>query len=240
MPAIESLADTCRLTLFAAASTTDVLTEVARQFERENNTCVRLSFASSSTLARQIERGAPAHVFLSANAEWMNYLEARGAIQMASRRDLLSNTLVLVAPTSTDLELPSPPDASLPRALGDRYLVMGDPAHVPAGRYGRQALEALGLWAPLEGRVAYAASVREALTLVARNEAAFGITYATDARISEDVRIVARFPDDTHERILYSVAIVQGDSHPAARILLAFLESPWAREVYKRYGFGLP
>jgi molybdate transport system substrate-binding protein len=225
------------LTVYAAASATEIMTELARRFEADAGTPVRLSFAASSVLARQIANGAPADVFLSADVAWMDHLEAGGAIDAASRRDLLGNRLVLIASRSSAHELKLEPGAPLVEALGNGFLAMGDPAHVPAGRYGREALQAFGIWRQLQGRLAYAASVREALALVARGEAVLAITYATDAPISEAVRVVAVFPRASHAPIVYPVALVAGSTHPAAGRFLDFLDSKAANTVYRRFGF---
>ncbi len=225
------------LTVYAAASTTEIVTELARRFEIDTGTRARLSFAASSVLARQIAGGAPADIFLSASVEWMDHLEQLGAIASASRRDLLGNRLILIARRSSRLALKLGPGAPLLEALAGGFLAMGDPAHVPAGRYGREALRTLGLWRGLRGRVAYAASVRDALALVARGEAPIGVTYATDAPISEAVRVLAVFPADSHARIVYPVALIADAAHPAARRFLGFLDSETAKTIYRRFGF---
>lgn len=225
------------LVVYAAASTTEVLTEIARRFEAERGQTIRFSFAASSVLARQIERGAPADLFLSADIAWMDRLESKGAIIARSRRNLLGNSLVLIGHRSGAPEVALGAETPLARLLGDGYLAMGDPTHVPAGRYGHQALRHFGLWPSLQGRLAYAASVREALVLVARGEAPLGIAYATDVAISDQVRIVATFPEASHAPIVYPVALVAESRHPSAQTLLDFLDSETANEVYRRFGF---
>ena len=228
-----------QVTVFAAASTTDAVRTVLTAFrETHPQTSVRTSFAASSTLAKQIARGAPADLFLSANVGWMDYLEKRGAIDADSRIDLLGNRLVLVAPADTEVasdrqNLPQ----NLPRMLGERRLAIGDPAHVPAGIYAKQALRSLGQWDQLRQRTANAADVRAALALVGRGEAAAGIVYATDARISDKVRTLATLPADSHPPIDYPLARIAGADRPAVDALYAFLQSKRARAIFRDHGF---
>ena len=225
------------INLYAAASTTNIMQEVEALFEASGQGKVRSSFAASSTLARQIAGGAPAHVFLSADEEWMDFLEERAAIVAGTRRNLLGNRLVLIAPHRSKLSVALAPGAPIARALDDGRLVMGDPAHVPAGRYAKEALQALGLWQDVVGKLAFAASVRDALTLVARGEAAAGITYVTDASLSADVRVVATFAPALHRPIIYPVALVGRQADSDGRRFLAFLQSEGATEIYRRHGF---
>ena len=227
-----------QVTVFAAASTTDAVQAVLTAFRKAHpRTDVRASFAASSTLAKQIARGAPADLYISANVAWMDYLADRGAIDPASRVDLLGNRLVLVAspmsPVSGDL-------AKLPEALGERRLAIGDPAHVPAGIYAKQALQALGLWEKVADRAAFAADVRAALALVGRGEAAAGIVYATDARISDRVKRVATLPADSHPPIHYPLARVDGADRPEVRRLYDFLRSNEAQAIFRDHGFMVP
>jgi molybdate transport system substrate-binding protein len=227
-----------QVTVFAAASTTDALQAVLAAFRTARpETSVRASFAASSTLAKQIARGAPADLYLSANTGWMDYLEKHGRIAPDSRMDLLGNRLVLIAPKGADL--PARIEA-LPQALGDRRLAIGDPAHVPAGIYARKALKTLGIWAELRGRRAYAADVRAALALVGRGEAAAGIVYATDARISDAVQAVATLPADSHPPIAYPLARVQGADSADVRALYRFLRGERARAIFREHGFAVP
>jgi molybdate transport system substrate-binding protein len=223
------------VTVFAAASTTDAVQAVVRAFEAEHPaTDVRVSFAASSTLAKQIARGAPADLFLSANLAWMDYLAERGAIEADSRVDLLGNRLVLVAPRGA----PALADLSaLPARLGDRRLAIGDPAHVPAGIYAKQALSSLDLWSTVKAKAAYAHDVRAALALVGRGEAAAGIVYATDARISDAVTRIKTFPADSHAPIRYPFAKVAGDGGKAAGALYRFMRSGDARAIFADHGF---
>jgi molybdate transport system substrate-binding protein len=227
------------VTVFAAASTNDALSEVIALYEAERGNQVRASFASSSTLARQIESGAPADLYLSANQRWMDYLAERQLVAAGSRRRLMSNRLVLVAPEYSAVEITPAPGFPLAEALGDRRLAMGDPDHVPAGIYGKQALQSLGVWEKVEARIARAADVRGALALVARGEVAAGITYATDAAVSDAVRIVAEFPSGSHPPVTYEVALVSGRADPVASEFLDFLTGTAARSVLRRHGFSV-
>jgi len=225
------------ITVFGAASTTNVITEISRIFERTSHAKVTHSFASSSTLARQIAAGAPADIYLSANPTWMDYLAERNMIEPESRVDLLGNRIVFIAARG---HLPSFRGASIAdliELLGDDKLAMGDPTHVPAGIYGKQALTNLGLWKSLEPKVAPTRDVRAALALVERGETPLGIVYATDAAISEKVDVILSFPVDSLPPIVYPVALVKDRGTAPAREFLAFLGSAEAREIYRRYGF---
>jgi len=222
------------VTVFAASSTTEVMEEIADLFPGR----VSVSVAASSTLARQIEQGAPADVYVSADEEWMDYLEERGLIVGNSRVDLLTSTLVLVAPASPGTRVEIGP--GLADLEGDPLIAMGDPDHVPAGRYGKAALEHFGIWAALEGRIARAGNVRAALALVERSEVPFGIVYSTDAAVSSKVAIAGTFPAGSHPPIVYPAAIVAGHDTPAAHRMLEILEGPEARAIFTSHGFGAP
>jgi molybdate transport system substrate-binding protein len=222
------------VTVFAAASTTEAMSAVIEAYEAEGHGPVRASFAASSILAKQLAAGAPGEVYLSANTAWMDWLEERGGAAAESRADLLSNALVLVIPSGA----PGPKLLTdLPAYLGDRRLAMGDPTHVPAGRYAKAALEHLGLWGDLRGKTAFGSDVRVALALVARGEAAAGVVYSTDARVSDAVRIAERFPSDSHPPISYPLALVDGRDRPAARAFYKFLRSSKAAEIFRSHGF---
>lgn len=223
--------------VFAAASTTNALTEIGEAFAAQGKGKVLPSFASSSALARQIEQGAPADLFVSADERWMSRLVERKAVVPGSRSDLLGNRLVLIAPADGAKAVDLKPGANLAAVLGAGRLAMGDPDHVPAGTYGKKALEALGAWKTVESKVARTDNVRAALALVERGEAPLGVVYATDAAISDKVRIVATFPEDTHPPIVYPVAIVAGRDTPAVRAFLDFLRSAEARSIFARHGF---
>ncbi len=225
------------LVVLAAASTAGAMDEIATLFTASGHGRARISYASSAALARQIELGAPADVFLSANEGLMDYLAERGLIDPASRRDLLGNTLVLVAPRDSPLRLTIAPGFRLAEALGAGRLAMGDPDHVPAGIYGRDALSHLGVWDAVAARVAAAADVRAALALVSRGEAAAGIVYASDAQTANRVLLIDRFPSTSHRAIVYPVAGVGPRAGSAAAVFLEFLGSPEAGAAFRRHGF---
>ncbi|ANG62382.1 molybdate ABC transporter substrate-binding protein [Marinobacterium aestuarii] len=225
------------LSIYAAASLTNALNAVIAAFGETHPTRVIANYASSSTLARQIAQGAPADLYISANLQWMDYLTETGVLADDSRRTLLGNRLVLVTGTNSALvpvELDQ--DWNLAGALGDSRLALGDPDHVPAGRYAKEALQWLGLWPVAEPRLARANNVRGALALVERGEAPLGIVYGSDAA-SARVRVLAEFPARSHSPIDYPIAIVRSADRPAARELLAFLSTPQATDIFRRYGF---
>ena len=228
------------LTVFAAASLTDALQASADAFTRRSGIPVRLSFASSAVLARQIEAGAPADLFFSADAEWMDHVQARGLIDTRSRANLLRGRLALVAPAGNPLRLVLRRGAPIAAALGaNGRLACGDPNSVPAGRYAKAALTRLGLWPSLSERLARTENVRVALALVARGEAPLGIVYETDARAEPRVRIVGIFPPESHPPILYPIALTaRAQGH--ATTFYRFLRSDAARAIFRRYGFALP
>ncbi|MEM7190831.1 MAG: molybdate ABC transporter substrate-binding protein, partial [Pseudomonadota bacterium] len=193
--------------MFAAASLTDAIDEVSLVFEAASGHSVTPVYASSSALARQIESGAPAHIFISASIAWMDYLEERELIDPLSRLDLLANSLVIIAPTGTEIEIDNLSD--LPELLGEgNRLSIGDPEHVPAGIYAAEALEGLGLWDELAGRTARMGTVRSALAIVERGETPLGIVYATDAAITENVEVVAAMPEESHQPIVYPAPVI--------------------------------
>jgi molybdate transport system substrate-binding protein len=225
------------VTIFAAASTMEAVNAVARAYEAGGRGAVRPVFAASSTLALQIARGAPADLFLSANTAWMDDLERRGVLEPRTRIDLLGNALVLIAPRESPLDLEIAPGFALAEALSERRLAMGDPAHVPAGIYAKAALERLGVWSQVAGRVAFLGDVRTALILVDRGEAAAGIVYASDARVAPRVRVVGAFPADSHPPIVYPLAVVAGRRGPAVMALYAYLRGPEARALFRARGF---
>ena len=232
-----SRADT--LVVFAAASLTNALQEIGRQFESNSGHAVRFSFAASSALARQIEAGAQAQVFLSADEQWMDYLAARRLVVPTSRIDLLGNSLVLVTPAGSTAQVALRPGFDLARLLGDGRLATGDPAHVPVGKYAKDALVHFGVWGIAESKLVRADSVRAALALVERGEVPAGIVYATDAAVTPKVRVAARFPADSHPPITYPAAIIAGQDGPAARAFHAWLRSEPARAIFLRHGFSI-
>ncbi|MGE0118432.1 MAG: molybdate ABC transporter substrate-binding protein [Dongiaceae bacterium] len=225
------------LLIFAAASTKNAVEDVAKLYAADGKGTVTYSFASTSDLAKQIENGAPAAIFISADTKWMDYLAERNLIVADSRQDLLGNKLVLIAPNDSSLSVELAANAPLADILGDGKLAMGEPEGVPAGRYGKAALEALGIWAQVEPKVARTKDVRAALALVERGEAAAGIVYSTDAAISKKVKVVAEFPADSHPKIVYPVALIAEKDDAAARAFYDFLKGPQARTVFLDYGF---
>jgi len=227
------------VTVFAAASLTNALQDIGKNFETAGGARVRFSFAASSLLARQIEAGAAADVFFSADEEWMDYLAQRKLVQPASRRNALSNRLVLIADSAAPLTLQIKPHFALAGALGDSKLAMADPDTVPAGKYAKAALTALGVWDEVASKIARAENVRAALAYVARGEARLGIVYATDAKAEPKVKIVDTFPLDTHPAIVYPVALTAQGNSAEAKAFLAYIMSDKAAVVFKRYGFAV-
>jgi molybdate transport system substrate-binding protein len=236
---VPSPTEAANVTVFAAASLKEAMDEQARQFESHTGNRVVISYAASNALAKQIEAGAPADLFISADLDWMDFLDKRMMLAPGTRVTLLRNTLVLIAPASSPVNLKIAPGFALVAALGAERLAMANPDSIPAGKYGRSALESLGVWAGVEARIARTENVRAALALVARGEAALGIVYSTDALAEKGVRIVDTFPASSHPAILYPAAIVAARVSPAARPLLDYLRSPSAAPVWKKYGFGV-
>jgi len=227
------------VTVFAAASLKEALDAQARAFEARAGDKVVLSYAGSNALAKQIESGAPADVFISADLEWMDYLQTRQLLAPRSRIELLRNRLVLIAPADSNVTLTPAPGFALSASLGSGRLAIANPDSVPAGKYAKTALETLGVWPAVESKVARTENVRAALVLVARGEAPLGIVYATDAAAEPKVRVVATFAESTHPPIIYPGAIVIGERPPAASALLAFLGSAAARPTWERFGFSV-
>jgi molybdate transport system substrate-binding protein len=226
------------LTVFAAASATSVLTEVAAAYEAERHVHVTCSFGSSAMLAKQIEQGAPADLFLSADAKWMDYLAQRQAISNASRTDLLGNALVIIAPKAKPLTVQVDPGFDFAGSFAGR-LAVGDPASVPVGIYTQEAFTALGWWDTIKGRLAPAADVRAALKLVELGEMDAGVVYSTDAKASTQVIIAATIPTKYHTPIRYPVALTTSAS-PAAAAFLVYLQGPTALAVFTAAGFTDP
>lgn len=225
------------ITVFAAASLTDALQAVGKAYTARTGVPVRFSFASSSLLARQIEAGAKADMFVSADLIWMDHAQKAGRIDPASRRTLLRGRLALIAPANSSIKLRIAPRFALAQALGaNGRLAVGDPAYVPAGIYAQTALTRLGVWPAVQGRLARADNVRVALSYVARHDAPLGIVYETDALAERGVRIVGLFPEASHPPIAYPAALVRG-ANPAARGFAAYLQSAAAKAVFQRYGF---
>lgn len=227
------------LVVFAAASLTNALQDIGKAFEAKSGHTVKFSFAASSTLAKQIESGAPAGVFLSADEQWMDYLGERKLIVAGSRQTLLGNSLVLVTPADNKMTIEVKRGFDLASLLGNGRLATGDPAHVPVGKYARAALTSLGVWQIAEPRLVNADSVRAALVLVERGEVPLGIVYATDAAVTLKVHVAGTFPADSHPAITYPSAIVAGQDSATARDFNTWLRSDDARAVFTRYGFSV-
>ena len=223
------------VTVFAAASLKNALDEVGVEYEKAGGEA-RFSYAASSAIARQIEQGAPADVYVSADSDWMNYLAERKLIVAASRRDLLTNRLALIAPADSKVALKVGTGMPLAKALGSGRLAVAGP-DVPAGKYARASLTALGAWDSVSGKLVQAENVRAALQFVARGETPLGIVYDTDAKVEPKVRIVGLFPDASHPKIVYPAALVASSKNPDAAKFLAFMRTPKAAAVFRKYGF---
>ena len=223
--------------MLAAASTAHVVDAVIEQFEAGPDDRVVASYAGTSALARQIESGAPADIFVAANATWMDHVEALELIESDSRQVLAGNRLVFVTGDAAMTAFETSPSLDLGALLAGGRLAIGNPDHVPAGIYARQALEALGLWPGVKDQLAPTADVRAALALVARGEAPLGIVYATDALLVPDIRMVAEVPTSLHEPIVYPVALIAGRESSLATRFFAFLTGPEGRAEFARAGF---
>ena len=224
--------------VLAAASLQESLSAAADAWAAQGHDRPLLSFAASSALARQIEAGAPADLFLSADEPWMDAIAAKGLIKRGTRVSFLTNRLVLVAPADQKSRITIRRGFPLARALGNNRLAMADPASVPAGKYGKAALTALGVWPALSDRIAAAENVRAALAMVERRQAPFGIVYETDARATKAVRIAGVFPAASHPPITYPLALLTRSTHSEAAGFRHFLLSPRGKAIFQRYGFG--
>lgn len=229
--------DDAGLTVFAAASLKEALDDAAAAYRKQTGVPVRVSYAASSALARQIEQGAPADVFFSADLEWMDYLQQRNRLDVATRRSLLGNRLVLIAPRASKAHVDLRRPATLLAALGDGRLAVGQTRTVPAGKYAKASLESLSLWNGVRPRLAESESVRAALMLVARGETPLGIVYASDAKAEPGVRVVATFPEDSHPPIVYPVAALRGARAAQAARFVQWLASPAADALFTKRGF---
>ncbi len=226
------------LTVFAAASLTDALKDVSAAWAQQGHPALKLSFASSSTLARQIAEGAPADVFASADEKWMDYLAQRNLLAPETRKDLLGNSLVLIVPSDHARQIEVGPGLDLDALLGSQgRIATGDPAHVPVGIYAEQALKKLGLWAKAEPRLAPTEDVRGALLLVERGEAPAGIVYSTDAATTKAVAIAGTFPVNSHDPITYPFALTKQGDTAEGKALMQFLQGPEARKIFAARGF---
>jgi molybdate transport system substrate-binding protein len=223
--------------VFAAASLKNALDEIAAQWQRVSGKKAVISYAASNTLIKQIEQGAPADIFISADLDWMDYGQQKGLIKPDTRSNLLGNRLVLIAPKGSSVSASIQPGFDLAAMLKGGRLAMANVDAVPAGRYGKAALEKLGAWDGVKDKIAQAENVRAALVLVARGEAPLGIVYQTDAASDPSVKIVGTFPESTHPPIVYPIALTKESTNPEARAFLNYLRSPAARPAFERQGF---
>jgi molybdate transport system substrate-binding protein len=223
--------------VFAAASLKNALDEIAGQWQSRTGRKVAISYAASNNLIKQIEQGAPADIFISADLDWMDYGQQKNLIKPETRTNLLGNRIVLIAPKDSTVSLKVEKGFDLASALKGGRLAMGNVAAVPAGKYGKAALENLGAWDGVKDRIAQAETVRAALVLVARGETPLGIVYQTDAASEPAVRIVGAFPDDTHPPIIYPAALTKDSNNVNAAEFLTYIRSPAARPAFERQGF---
>jgi len=230
-------AESRQVLVFAAASLKNALDDAAAAWNRETGRRAVVSYAASNTLAKQLEAGAPADIFFSADTDWMDYAASKDLIRPDSRVDLLGNAIVLIAPRDAAVQVEMGPGFDLAPVLGSGHLAMGNVSAVPAGKYGKAALEKLGAWDGVKDKVVQAESARAALLLVSRGEAPLGIVYRTDAASDPGVKIIANFPADSHPAIIYPLALTKVSSSPDARSFVDFLRSPLARSLFERQGF---
>jgi molybdate transport system substrate-binding protein len=223
--------------VFAAASLKNALDEIAGSWNSESGKTAVISYAASSALAKQIEEGAPADMFISADLDWMDEVAGKNLIKPETRSNLLGNRIVLIAPANSDVSLEVGSGMDLAGALDGGKLAMADPEAVPAGKYGKAALESLGVWESVSGSVAGAENVRAALAFVSRGEAPLGIVYQTDAAADPGVKVVGTFPEDSHPPIIYPVALVAESDNPDAASLLEYLRSDAAKAAFEKQGF---
>jgi molybdate transport system substrate-binding protein len=226
------------ITVFAAASMKNAIDDINAAFTRQTGIKVVVSYAASSALMKQIENGAPADVFISADLDWMDYGAQRRLVRNDTRVNLVGNRLVLIAPEDSPTgNMTIAPGFDLASLAGNGKIVTGDVRAVPAGKYAKSALEKLGAWTTAEPKIAMAENVRAALTLVARGEAALGIVYATDAKVEPNVKVVGVFPEDSHPAIVYPVALTT-NAKPVSERYLGFLRSQLSKSVFEGYGFS--
>ncbi len=228
-----------KVTVFAAASLTNALNEISAQYKQEKQTEVVASYASSSTLARQIEQGAPANLFISADQQWMDYAIDKNLMVADSRYTLLGNDLVLIAPKDSKLnDVVINKETKWKSLLNGGKLAVGDPDHVPVGIYAKESLEYLGAWDTVSPDMARTNNVRSGMALVERDEAPLGIVYGSDAVASDKVKVVGVFPADSHKPVEYPMAVVKGQDNKAVRDFYDYLKTPQAAEIFKKYGFS--
>ena len=225
--------------IFAAASLKNALDAINAEWQKETGKKAVISYAASSALAKQIEQGAPAQVFISADLDWMDYLAGKNLIKADTRSNLLGNRIVLIAPKDKAQPVEIKPGFDLAKVLGDGRLSMANIDSVPAGKYGKAALEKLGVWGSVANKVAQAENVRAALLLVSRGETPAGIVYQTDAAADPNVKIIGTFPEDTHPPIIYPIAITASATHPDAAAFLAYVKSAKAKPLFEAQGFAV-
>jgi molybdate transport system substrate-binding protein len=225
------------LVVFAAASLKNALDAINAQWQKETGKKALISYGASPTLAKQIEQAAPAQMFISADLDWMDYLAQRNLIKPETRSNLLGNRIVLIAHNDKAQPIDIKPGFDLAKALGDGRLSMANVDSVPAGKYGKAALEKLGVWSSVSGKLAQAENVRAALLLVSRGEAPLGIVYQTDAAADPNVKIVGKFPDYTHPPIIYPIALTAHGNHPDATAFLDYIKSAKAKPLFGAQGF---
>jgi molybdate transport system substrate-binding protein len=225
--------------VFAAASLKTALDEIAAAFKKDTGNELTINYASSAVLAKQIEQGAPADVFVSADLQWMDYLEKAQLIAPLTRRNLLGNKLVLVEPSDQSTKLVIEKGFDLAGATGDGKIAVCSVTSCPGGIYAKEALVSLEVFPSVEPKLAQADNIRAALALVSRGEARFGIVYATDAKADPKVRVVGTFPDATHKPIVYPVALVASSTNPAAPKAISFLSSQAATKIFLAQGFAI-
>ena len=235
--AVPAVAQGKDIVVFAAASLKNALDDIAGQWQRETGKKTVISYAASNTLIKQIEQGAPADIFISADLDWMDYGQQKDLIRPDSRSNLLGNRLVLIAPKDSSVSANIQPGFDLAALLKGGRLAMGNVDAVPAGKYGKASLEKLGVWDSVKDKIAQAESVRAALLFVSRGEAPLGIVYQTDAAADPNVKIVGTFPEDTHPPIIYPVALTKESTNADAQEFLNSLRSPSARAAFERQGF---
>lgn len=233
-----SLTTQAKITVFAASSMTNALEEAKIEFLKLHpNEDIAISFASSSKLARQIENGAEANIFISANQKWMDYLEEKNVILTSSRVNLVANRLVMIAPESSKVNQINVTDANWINLLKNSYLAVGDPDAVPAGKYAKEALNYLQQWSMVKDKLARGQNVRVALAYVERGESPLGIVYATDAKMSKKVKVVAIFPSESHAKILYPASLIKGQENTESQMFLDYLRSQAGKKIFADYGF---
>jgi len=225
--------------VFAAASLKNALDDINAAWQRESGKRTTVSYAASSALAKQIGAAAPADLFISADLEWMDYVAQRNLLRANTRVNLLGNRIVLIAPAATTATIAIGPNMALAPLLGDGRMAMANTDAVPAGKYGKAALQALGAWDGVKDRIAQAENVRAALLLVARGEAPLGIVYSTDAAAEPRVRIIGTFPQSTHPPIVYPMAILARTRNAAVSAYADYLRGPAAKAVFERQGFAV-